>query len=253
MFLQVMPTDPAALKEYYDQLLQLFVKGVTVVSFLPLVVGIIKRMYFNKALKVYWLFLLVSLLLYALEPAFIWMVKGNLEFWVPVLKACNISNTNFLRYTFHINNFTLLGWFLYLILKPRSVTMALTTRWLSVALLVAVTINYFFIQGHNVAGGFNSTVSALYCFVLPLLSMWFIFNHESRVPLGHNPYFWINLGLIIPNILGIFLYFAGDILSNEDYEMYAWLNIAKYLIEILAQLLTALGFYYARNVKYLQH
>ncbi|MBL7783229.1 MAG: hypothetical protein JNM22_18510 [Saprospiraceae bacterium] len=252
MLLQVMSTDPATLKEYFGQLLQLFVKGVTIISFLPLVVGIIKRSYFNKALKVYWLFLLVSLLLYALEPAFIWMVKRDLDFWIPVLKACSISDTNFLRYTFHINNFTLLGWFLYLILKPRSVTMALTTRWLSIALLIAVTINYFFIQGYNVAGGFNSTVSALYCFTLPLLSMWFIFNHESRVPLGHNPYFWINLGLIIPNILGIFLYFAGDILSREDYVLYARLNIAKYLIEMLAQILTAIGFYYAKNVKYLQ-
>ena len=237
------------MEAYYEHLILLWGTGVMVVSVLPVIIGMFRWRKFNRALKVYWFFLLVSLCLYALERLFLWSVGQSREFWIPILNACNIKSTNFFRYPYQLNNFILLGWFLYLILLPRPVS-----EWikrLSIVLVIAVTVNFFFIQGNDMAGGFNSTVSGLYCLILPLISMWFIYNQDTRVPLARNPYFWINLGLIVPNLLAIFPYLAGNDFFKEDYALYAQLTILKYGTEIIAQLLTALGFYYARNVKYL--
>ncbi len=235
--------------DYYSYLILLSAKGVIGISLLPLSIGLLKWKKLNKPLKIYWFFLLASLGLYLFEQIFVWAVKSNRDLWIPILNSLNIADTNFLRYPYHIINFSLLGWFLYLILLPG--TVAFWVKRLSLTLVFLVTVNYFFIQGHNMAGGFNSTVSALYCFVLPLISMWYLYHRDSKVPLVHNPYFWINLGLIIPSLLGLFLYFAGDVIYNEKYALFAQLTILKNGIEIIAQVLTAIGFYYARNVKYL--
>lgn len=235
--------------KYYSDLILSSGQAVIAVSLLPLGMGLLKWRELNKTLKIYWCFLLASLALYLFEQVFVWAVHSNPDFWVPILKSLNIADTNFLRYPYHLINFTLLGWFLYRILLPEP--LAAWVKKLSLLLVLMVSINYFFIQGHNMAGGFNSTVSALYCFLLPLISMWYLYHRDSKVPLVHNPYFWINLGLIIPSLLGLFLYFAGDVIYDENFALFAKLTVLKNGIEIIAQLLTAIGFHYARNVKYL--
>ncbi len=237
------------LDNYYNELILLSGKVVIAISILTLIFGLFQWQKFNKTIKIFCYYLLVALVLYWIEPVFYWSVSTYTDAWRPILKALNISDTNFIRYPYHINNFTLLGWFLYRTLLPRP--LAKWVKWLSVLLVILVTINYFFIQGHNVAGGFNSTVSAMYCFLLPLLSMWYLYHSDNKVPLVHHPYFWINLGLIIPSLIGLFLYFAGNAIYTENYPLYAQLTIAKNGIEFIAQILTAIGFYYARNVKYI--
>ncbi len=237
------------LDKYYSALVLLSGRGVIAISLLTLIFGLVYWRKFNKTLQIFWFFLLSALILYLVEQVFVWSVRRYTDFWMPFLNAYHIADTNFLRYPYHIINFTLLGWFLYRILLPRPVA-----RWvkrLSILLVVLVTINYFFVQGHNMAGGVNSTLSSFYCFVLPLISMWYLYNRDGKVPLVHNPYFWINLGLIIPSLLGLFLYFVGDVLYKENFPLYIQLTILKNGIEMVAQVLTAIGFYYARNTKYL--
>lgn len=234
--------------DYYSSLLTLAINGIIVISVLPLMLGLVKWKYLNNPLKIYWCFLAVSLGLYFLEPFFLWFVRHNRDFWIPILRYFNISDTSFLRYPFQINNFLLLGWFLYLILLPSK--WAVWLKVLSFGLAIVVSIHYFFLGGYQLAGGPSSTASALYCFAVPLLSMWYLYNQDSKVPLVRNPYFWINIGLIVPNLIGLFLYFAGDVIHKEDYALFSQLTIAKYCVEMIAQILTAIGFYYARNVKF---
>lgn len=237
------------LSRYYGWLILLAGKGVIIISLLPLIFGLLQWRKLNRTLKIFWFFLLASLVLYLTEQLFVWCVGRDPDYWMQILKAHDISDTNFLRYPYHLINFTLLGWFLYRALLPWRIAQGI--KYLSAVLVIAVTVNYFSIQGYNMAGGFNSTVSALYCCLLPLLLMWFLYNRDSIVPLVHNPYFWINLGLIVPSLIGLFLYFSGDVMFHENFTLYAQLTILKSIVEMIAQILTAIGFYYARNTKYL--
>lgn len=234
---------------YYNHLMLQTSQGVIVISLVPLLWGLFKWKQLNKALIIFWFFLLASVCLFLLEQLFVWSVEHYPDFWWPILDQLEISDTNFLRYPYQLNNFILLGWFLYHVLIPAPI--ARYVKYLSLGLAVLVSIHYFFNQGYLVAGGFNSTVSAAYCFALPLVSMWYLYNQYNKVPLVHNPYFWINLGLIIPNILGFFLYFAGDIMFRERFDLFAQITITKNSVEMIAQLLTTIGFFYARNTKYL--
>jgi hypothetical protein len=234
---------------YYNDLMILWGKITIGVAILPLLFGLFYWHRFNKPLKIYWWFLLIGIMPYFMEQFFVWSVNNYLEFWKPYLKQFNIESTNFLRILPQINNFALLGWFLSLVFRPNPLTGFV--KGLSLLLVVVAMVNYLFIQGHNMAGGFNSTASALYCLLLPLAYMWYLYNQESKVHLVENPYFWISLGLIIPNLLGLFLYFAGDVLYRENFMLYAQFFLAKTGIEIIAQLLTVIGFHYAPKVKYL--
>ncbi len=237
--------------QYYNGILLISSRGVTIASILLLIYAFLKWKKFNTTLKIYGLFLLASFIFLLLEQIFFWSVNTYTETWRPILKAFNIKNTNFLRYPYQVNNFSLLSLFLYRTLKPRPV--AVWIKYASILLLAAITINYFFIQGHNMAGGINSLLSALFCVMVPLVSMWYLYNSSSNVPLAHNPYFWINLGLIIPSLISLFLYFAGNDMFDERFTLYAQLTTAKNGIEIFAQILTAIGFYYARNAKYIDY
>lgn len=237
------------IESYYSDLILRTGQGVIAFSLLPLLWGIINWKRFDKTLIIFWFYLLTSLCLYLLEQGLVWAVDRYPEYWWPKLDALHIEDTNFLRYFFQLNNFTLLGWFLYRLLQPQPI--ARYVKYLSVALVIAVTIHNFFNHGYREAGGFNSTVSAGYCFALPLVSMWYVYSQYNKVPLVHNPYFWINLGLIVPNLLGFFLYLAGDVIFRENFPLYAQINIAKNGLEMIGLCLTAYGFSYARNVKYL--
>ncbi len=238
------------LDNYYNELISISINGVMLVSLLPLIYGLIQWKKFRKPLKIFYFYLLVSLLFRVLEQVFFWAVGAYKSFWWPILDAYHIEDTNFMRYFWQVNNFSLLGWFLYRILLPESV--AQWAKNASVFLLLLITVNYFFIQGYNMAGGLNSTVSDLYCAILPLISMWYLYNRDSQVPLVHNPYFWINLGLIIPCLLGLFVYTVGDVIYKENFGQYAQLTILKNITEIGGQMLTVIGYYYARNAKYLE-
>jgi hypothetical protein len=234
---------------YYQNLIMFWQKITIIVSVIPLIIGRLKWRAFNKPLKIYWYFLLLAASFYVFEQLVVWGARNHREFLVPILNYLNIKNTHFINILYHLNNFILLGWFLYLLLTPNPIA-----KWLkrvSAVLVVTSLINYFFIQGHNVSGGYNSTLSALYCFIVPLIYMWYLYNQNNKIALVTNPYFWISLGLIIPNILGLFLYFAGEDLRKESIAVYARLYLAKNGIEIFAQFLTAIGFYYANKVRYL--
>ena len=74
---------------------------------------------------------------------------------------------------------------------------------------------------------------------------------ESKVPLVKNTYFWISLGLIIPNLIGLFLHFTGKKIETTDKVLFVKLNMVHDLFQIVGFILIAVGFYYARYTKYL--
>lgn len=216
---------------------------------IPIGYGILQWKRFNKPLRIYLIFLIVTFLLFWGEHAFVWLVKANPDAWLPILKHLNIESTNFMRIFHHLNNFLVLGWFLSLVFGNSK--WSHLTKALSWTLTGIVLVNYFFYEGHNVSGGLNSSLSAIFCFALPAAYMWYLYSQEQHISLTHNPYFWIGLGLIIPNVIGLFLYFAGNYIKQESEWLYTFLYILKSGVEAIALLLTTLGFYHAHKAKYL--
>jgi hypothetical protein len=222
----------------------------TAAMLIPLLMALFSWQQLNKALTVYFYYCLVTFLLDLSEATFVWSVKHNKDFFVPIFNAYHIKNTNFLRICFNIKNFIFVGLYFRTVL-PR-VWQKIWVWRVSLSLLFICLINYCFIQGINFAAGFNGVVDIIWSLILPLVAMWYEFNRDSLVPLKRNPYFWINLGLIIMGVLSLFFYLVTlKLQATDPNNLLAKLAIAKNGVYLLSLGFVTVGFYHARYTKYL--
>jgi hypothetical protein len=82
-------------EKYYNDLIITWGSITMYIAVLPVVYGLFRWRYLNKPLRIYWYFLLVSLILYAAEQVFIWSTGQHYEMWKPWLTSLDIDSTNF--------------------------------------------------------------------------------------------------------------------------------------------------------------
>ena len=216
---------------------------------IPISLGIYNIKYLNKPLKIFLWYCIVSLILNLMEQLVIWSTGHFIDVLLPLLKKWDIKNTSFLSILFYSKNFIFLGLFFKGILNHW-----INMSWIKPLIIILVIItwtNHLFIEGFRSYGVFNRTVDAIFCFGIPLYFLWFIFNENSKVPIIKNPYFWIGLGLISTALIGFYLFLAGDKIRATDKVLFFKLAIIKNCIVMIEQGLEAIGFYYARFIKYL--
>ena len=234
----------------WNDLLILFGKISSVAFFFPIIIALIYRNYWNKSIFMVFIFCSVTFILNFLEVGFIWLTGTYRKFFEPILTFWEIQDTTFLNITFIVKNFLLLSFF-YSYIFPNEYFKKNIIR-LGQFLTILVVINYIFIEGYKELGVFNPLLNSLFIIILPLIYLWYSQEYALRIPLGKNPYFWISIGLIIPNILSLFYYLSGDYINGADFILYCKFQIGKNLFEILGQILIAIGFYhsyYARFIK----
>lgn len=234
--------------KYYNLLTVYSIKILIVLQLVPLLIGFVKWKYFNKPMKVFWTFCFVYLLLEVFVQALIWAVSNYYEYFKPLVLVFHVKDFSFTNILYYMNNFSLLGYFFILVLKQHSISNWI--KWSSILLFFSSIINYLFIEGYRVVGFFNPSADALWCFILPCIFMWYLFSQESKVPISKNPYFWINLRLIVPNLIALILHFVGNKIQSTDTILYLKINLAKNAIWAIGLIFASIGFYYARYTKY---
>jgi hypothetical protein len=203
----------------------------------------------KKPLIIFWAYLIVSIIWYALERLTVYIGTYHYDLIKDLFTYCNIGDTNFLRITNHLTNFTILAWFFGLAI-PMSARQNARFKWVTAICILFVLTNYFIGEGHNVGGGMNSTLSSLYCAFFSMYLIKSVFRQELTLQPNKNPYFWIGLSLLIPAILSLFVYIAGDSIYKTDLKLYEWMNIARGFIEIFCLILTGIGFHFTYMEKY---
>jgi hypothetical protein len=234
---------------FFNQLFILAGKAVIGCMIIPILIAFIKKNCFNKPIKIFFIFCLLSIFVALFLQAFIWFVDNYTVFARPYLNKWNIHDTLFMGIFAYINHFALLGW--YYVVSTKSEKLRQGIKWLSIFLFVTTLTNYLFIEGYNVYSSFNATASAVFCFVLPMIHLWFVFNTDSVVPISKNPYFWIDLGLVVPNLIGLFLHFAGSKIYGDDFILYVKISLGKYVFVVISQIFFAIAFYRARYTQFL--
>lgn len=233
---------------YYNKILILFGRLNIASMILPIVIAIWMWKRLNKPLKVFLGYCVVTLLINLLEQMFIWSVDKYTDFWLPILRYWRIENTNFLQILYYLRDFTFLGWFYSILLPLHS---EIWVKRIAISLFFATLINYLFIEGYRVYGIFNPAIDAIFSFVLPLFYLWFLYQSFFHIPLYKNPYFWLSFGLIFINLLGLFLYFAGNKMQQTDFVLFAKVVIIKNCLEIIGRIILSIGFWYAPYVQHL--
>lgn len=226
---------------------QLFVAAMLI----PIITALIFRKEWNKPLEVFFWFLVVGLIGNLLELGFIWATKIEnyyhvFEDW---LKEWEIYNTNFLSIIFYLKDFLLLGLFYSLIIPVKKLSRIIF--WSGLIIALAALLNYCFIEGFREFGVINPGADAIFIALLPLLYLWLSQKQSLRIPLSKNPYLWISLGLLIPNLLSLFLYFTGNYVQKNDFILYAKFFVAKNAFEIIGLIFIAIAYAYARYVRFI--
>jgi hypothetical protein len=201
-------------------------------------------------LAIFLFYLITGLIIGTFEQGFIWATNKYYTYFKPWLDYWHIADVNFLQILYYLKNFAFLGWFFSLLLQPQ--VSALWIKRISISLFVIALINYLFIEGYLVYGIFNPTADAIFCFVLPMFYLWFLYSTDSKVPLSKNPYFWMSLGLAAPNLISLIFHFWGNKLVEIDFVFFAQLAIAKNGISFLGHIFLAIGFYYAPYTRYMR-
>lgn len=232
-----------------NEILLLAGKITTFLMLLPIAVGIWKWQRLNKPLKAFFYFCLVSFLLNILELLFVWICNNRVEWVLPFLKWAKIGNTNFVHIFYGLKNYIFLGWFYSYVFKPASLA-----HWVKPAvwvLCIVSLINYFFIEGYNVASGFNYIVPSIFCWLPPMVFMWYIFREDSKVPLTRNSYFWIFLSLIVSNLPSFLQSFMGQKIYETDFLLFVTISSFKNFFLIIGVAFRTIGFWNARYVRFL--
>ena len=225
-----------------------FGKIVTVAILLPIIVALWKRKHLNKALIIFAIYRFLALLFNILEQVFYYIAVQYYESLKPWLDYWQIEDTSFLTILYQLNNFAFLGWFYFLLLPTKY---GIWVKRLAIILFIAALINYLFIEGYQGFGVFNPNATALFTAGIALFYLGYLYRSTLALPLKKNPYFWMSLGLIIPYVIGLFLYFVQDETHQDNYSFFLIMSILKNVFLIVGQICMAIGFWYAQNTKYI--
>jgi hypothetical protein len=232
-----------------NQLFILFSKIGTITILIPISLAIWQRKYLNQPLKIFLWYRIFALGINFLEQAFVWFATKYFQLLQPYLKYWDISDTNFLLILFYINDYIFLGLFFYILLgyKPDGIWI-----WrIAMLLLLTNVINYCFIEGYKVYGFFNPTSDAIFVFGVAAFYLWHLYKSQLVLPLTRNPYFWICFGLILPHLIGFFLFLVGDVALRTNFPLFVSLSIAKNCFLILAQIFYAIAFWRAPYARFI--
>ncbi|RYF66281.1 MAG: hypothetical protein EOO39_23310 [Cytophagaceae bacterium] len=233
----------------FNRLLVQASKYFTLFYLLPIGIALWNRRHWNRPLRIFFTFLVITFLLNGLEQLVIWGATTYYPFFKPYMDQWQISNVLFLYILFYLRDFLLLGYFYALINYPESSRPSILN--LSLAISVFAVINYLFIDGFRGYGVIGPTLDALFCFLLPAYYLWGQRTIPYPVTIGKIPYYWFSLGLILQNLMGLFFYYTADKLQQSDFKLYIIAFLIKNVFDMLGVLLFTYGFYQARYVRFL--
>ncbi len=217
---------------------------------IPIIIGIRYKKYWNWPLFILLLYCILTFSFNWLETLFIWATGAYKSFFTPYLNYWKVDNTVFLQIFYVLKNLILLSIFYCSIFYQKKIKkLILFTGGL---LSIIVTGNYFFFEGFREFGVITPSINGIYVVLLPLFYLWFSQRDSIRIPLKKSPYFWISLGLFIPNFITLFLYFSGNFIFQNNFTLFNQARIVKNLFEILGYILIAIGFSYAYYARFIQ-
>lgn len=216
---------------------------------LPVIVAFVNRKSLNKVLKIFFWYCMVALLVAAMHILFIWATSTYFEYWKNLLYKYQIGDTNFMSILSYLNTYLILGYYFSEEIYNKKYQKLILS--LCGAIAVIGVIDYLFITGFRNYGYFNPIATSSLAIVFSLISLRAIFQKDTLVPIVKNTYFWLALGILVPNVIGLFLRLAGNSIYGEDFILYCKVSMLKDIFFDIAQILILIGFYRLKFVKYI--
>ena len=235
------------IEQSYNKMLILFDRISILFSLIPLMY--IWKVYYtkDKAIKVFTYFILASILLHIIEHIHIWIVLTYDPYW-EIMKKLNIRDTNFFNIFYRLNIYIFLGIFYEEIIVRRTIHQISIIHICCILIIFSILI-YFFVDGYNQFGTVNSIVSRSFQILFSLISINQIFKSKLNTSIWKNPYFLINLGILLPNSFTLLLSFLSDTFHKTNFILYVQSVIIRNVITLLGEIFFTMAFYYSSAKK----
>jgi hypothetical protein len=170
--------------------------------------------------------------------------------WKAILDRFSIESTNFLAIFNYINCFGILATYFTLLLYK--------TFWKNIiigvsVLFLAVTLyNYFYATNIDMYLGLNRVLMAVYIITCSMLSLWYLYQSVTLVPLNKNAHFWIALGFLLPHVISFFADLISEQAFYREEDLFCKIEMARNFFDVIGILLFGVAFYFSRYTRYLR-
>ena len=236
------------LENYYNQIYIRIGYAILLLILLPVLFGLFRWRYLNASLLIFFWYLIAVLGYNSLEQGFVWSVTNYTKAWQPFLDRFDIADTNFLNIISRLLDYILLGFFYTAILNSSVGTWVIRV---SLLIFVSAIFIYFFIDGFRSYGNVNALVNRIYLVTLPVLYLWSLFRSQSMLNLWRNAYFLISIGLLVPNLFGLFLSFVGDKINQTDFILFVQISLIRNAFSAIGLVLFCFAFQNGKYAKYI--
>lgn len=233
-----------------NDLMVLFSRITFYFSFIPIIIGFLKRRFFSRPVSIFYLYLLSDLSIAFLIQLFLWALAKYPDSFIPLIEYFKITDTNFFGILYHLNVVGILGWYFSTVTTNTSISK--TINRVSKVLVLAMLINYLFLEGFRAIGVFNPTAAAICGFVFPLVHLWYLYRQDYQLHLARNPYFWFAAGLVFSMLLGFFKTFTGEPMFENAFHLFCLFNLIKDVLIMVSFIFFTIGFLNAHNLEFLE-
>lgn len=208
---------------------------------IPVVMGWRKYRILKHALRIFLWFYSVNFLLNLLELLYVYAIESDPESFDTWLDF--IGNfVNFFIILYNLNTFLLLGYCFSILFRDGQIKAYI--QRISITLSILAVIAYILEEGWHNYGTFGPASGALFSFFLPILYLSWLIKQELGIPLLRHPYFLIALGVVLPDLIGLFLYFTGDFLQTTNFCLFAYLGVLRNFFSIVGVALISKAFWH---------
>jgi hypothetical protein len=211
----------------------------TFIWLLPAILLFMKRKTINYSQKNLLQFCIWIFTFNVLVLLLIWSINNYLDFWKPILKYWSIENMLFTRILFHLNCFIFLG-LCYFSLIPIKFLNSQKILLISLICILSM-VHYFFVDGYQGYGTYGQNMYHIFIISITLTYLYFLFTKRLKYNLTNQPFFWISLGLLLPNAINLIFQFTAQSLYNDDFILYCKSYIITNIIEFISIGLIGLG------------
>lgn len=236
------------LENYYNEIYIRVGYVILIFILLPILIGILRWRYLNTSLRIFFWYLLSVFSYNILEHGFVWSVNEHTKAWEPFLVMFDIEDTNFLNVISRLLDYVFLGWF-YSVISEGS--FGVWVKRVTILIFVLAAFVYFFVDGFRSYGNVNALLNRVYLVTLTVLYLWSLFRSNTMLNLWRNSYFLISIGLLFPNLFGLFLSFVGDKINQTDFVLFVKISLLRNAFTAIGLLLFCLAFKNARYTKFI--
>lgn len=232
-------------EKYYNNLLVISGYFPTFFLLAPILLACWKWKQLTLPLRFFFWFCFWLLVFNVLVLLFIWSYTEHQSFWKSYLGNWGIENVLFSRIVFYFNDFIFLGYSYFLVLLPNK---SKRFHYLLIALLCLLScVIYVFVDGYQNYGSVGQIFKSVFVLIIVGICFWQLFTSKNtKHSIRKQPFFWINLGLLIPVASTILFESVGDLLFQNDFVVYCKWHILNNAIEILGQIFFIIAFWKAK-------